>query len=337
MTYRAKHLRASILLVSALVCVTGPLRAEDSASRAEDSATRAEARAHFQKGLECARDGRYAEAVAAFETAYATSPNYVVLYNLGQAYAVLGRSVEAVHTFERFLTEGGYTIEPGRPHAFEALTERERAHLGRLELHVSPAGSELFIDGKRLGAGPFAPEDVTAGEHVVVARSPGYLSLVRTVDVAAGQTLTLDIELEIVPSSVTSPVVGAPVARPAVCPPPPAVARPDSRRKWALGVGSVGVALAGAALATYVWNNHRYAVWQEQRAAFDGAAANGDGGSNLGARGDALADRAANVQRVDDLALGFAVAAGAALVTAGILWFTAPPSEHHRAAAAASR
>jgi hypothetical protein len=40
------------------------------------------------------------------------------------------------------------------------------------------------------------------------------------------------------------------------------------------------------------------------------------------ARAGELRDQATDIQHADDLALGMAVAAGAALVTSGILWVT---------------
>jgi hypothetical protein len=94
------------------------------------------------------------------------------------------------------------------------------------------------------------------------------------------------------------------------------------RRAWALGFGIGGVVLAGASAATFAWNNHRYDEWRADRLRFDAALANGGAGLSASSQSDQLSTRASAIQRTDDIAVGMAVAACGALITAGVLWLT---------------
>jgi hypothetical protein len=282
------------------------------------------ARAHFKSGLEHVQHGELAAAIEAFESAYQTSPNYAVLYNLGQAYAAVGRRADAVRTLERFLVDGGERIEPERRNAVETMLERERARLGTLELAISPAEAEVFVDGRRRASGRSGPEALDPGEHVVVARLSGYQTRVAAVELAVGQTVRLDLTLE--PDHLALPPPAASVSRRPTFSPPIQPAVPpvqlNAERNWALGLGIGGLVLAGTAVGLFAWNTDRYHTWQGERDRFDAMPASGSSGSTIVAESHAVTDRAVAIQRVDDLALGAAVAAGVALASAAALWFT---------------
>jgi hypothetical protein len=87
----------------------------------------------------------------------------------------------------------------------------------------------------------------------------------------------------------------------------------ERQRHVALGFGATGFALVGTSLALLVWNNGRYEDWRANPAA------------------SGAAERATELQRIDDLTVGTAVLGATALVTAGILWLTSgspePPSK----------
>ena len=62
--------------------------------RADDP--RGEARAHYARGLELAGQNGYEGALREFNAAYAISPQFAVLFNIGQAHIALGHTVEAI-------------------------------------------------------------------------------------------------------------------------------------------------------------------------------------------------------------------------------------------------
>jgi hypothetical protein len=419
--------------------------------RADPAASKTEARRHFKAGVTLVTTGDLLGAVEAFEAAYATSPHYGVLYNLGQAYAALGRSVQAIQTFERFLKDGGEDIRPSRREQVRTLIARERARLGRVELDISPPGAEAFLDGKTLGQGPFGGLELSAGQHVIGARMAGYLPRAEALEISPGGNVRLTLSLEReeraqefgflgvtcrVPSvevwidgtrQATTPVSG-PLVVPAgtrvvrferegyvtatsstsiqvgritpfdctlardpnlansgtlkvsVSPPSarvtvdgdpyrgirlpagPHVVRVERegfrswqsivrvepkrerqvrvdleetetrirereaalwrRRTRAVAVGIGGLALAGGAAVIHAWNSSRYDDWRRKTDALDADLASGSAPPGSVMRAGELRNDAADIQRVNDIALGMAVTAGAALVVSGIVWAT---------------
>ena len=295
-----------------------------------------EARTFFRTGLKLAQSGELQGALEAFQHAYDTSPNYAVLYNLGRAYEALGRSVEAVHTLEQFLRDGGDKIDASRREEVEAIVARLRTGLGRAEIDVTPQDAEVFLDGMRLGTGASSPRDLPAGEHVVAARLDGHLPRFETFTLAGGELGRVSIVL--LPEPQVMPVSTPPAPGPLAHSVPPPVVDTSSRRGWALGVGIGGVALAGAAIATFAWNGGRYEDWKEDRARFEAELAGGATGSSVSSAAGDLRERAVAIQRTDDLALGMAVTAGCALVTSGVLWLTTlGQPKAHRASAHGQR
>jgi hypothetical protein len=319
------------VLVLLAVCVVA------RGSHAEERSEKALAAAHFERGLSFAKAGELESAIQEFETAYRTRPHFSVLYNLGQAYAALGRPIQAVDALERFLEQGGSQVPPPRRKEVEALLEKQRARIGHATLRVEPEGAELFVDGVSAGTGPFTDSvDLGQGLHVFAARKAGYTPRAVSVTVLPGETLELALVLVREPEPIP-PVVSA---RPAVAvstrtapretPPTTAPVRDTSssaRRTWAAGVGIGGFLLSGAAIITYAVNDSRYDAWYADRARVDAAIKEGGVTPALYLKERQLGQEAAEIQRMDDIALGLGLAGGAALVTAAILWFTSDGAE----------
>jgi tetratricopeptide (TPR) repeat protein len=176
------------VFIAAFVALSGSARAQDPSAR--ELASR-----EFQRGLTLAKSGDLSAAVVAFETAHRASPHHTVLYNLGQAYSGLGKPVEAVNALERYLRDGGESIAPDRRREVEQLVARERQRIGYVELALSPPDADVFVDGLavRASSGKLA---LAAGQHVIAVRKAGHASRVEAVNVGAGQTVRLGIDLE---------------------------------------------------------------------------------------------------------------------------------------------
>jgi hypothetical protein len=297
---------------------------------AEEASAREEARAYFKEGLRHADHGEVALAIDAFEKAYRASPNYAVLYNLALAYGDAGRRIDEVQTFERFLAEGGDQIPAERRAEVKATIERERAHIATIELDIAPARAEVFVDGRELGTGPFVSLDLEPGHHVVFARQSGFVPEVLDIELEPGKQNRAKLTLK--PERGSSFAVAAATSAPPALRAEPSMGEPASamvaddphnhRRTWALGLGAGGLALAGAAIGTYVWNTKRYHSWQADRDQFENTPVNGNTLTEL----NSLYERSSELQRADNAALGLALAAGAALTSAVVLWFTSPRS-----------
>lgn len=134
---------------------------------------RASARASFREGLARAQQGDSAGALLAFETAYAASPHHSVLYNIGQTQLVLGRPVDAVTTFERYLVEGRDEIPLARRSEVLELIGLQRKRIGWLRI-IGPSDRKmlLWVDGVPISAEQLAGTiPLQQGKHHVLAAS----------------------------------------------------------------------------------------------------------------------------------------------------------------------
>ena len=71
--------------------------------------------AHYVHGIELARNGAYEAALQEFNAAYAISPQFSVLYNIGQAQMALDHPSQAIEVFARYLSDGKDRIAGGAP------------------------------------------------------------------------------------------------------------------------------------------------------------------------------------------------------------------------------
>jgi hypothetical protein len=154
------------------------------------------AREHFERGVEASRQGDLGLALDHFEKAQALTPNQTVLYNLGQTYTALGRSVEALGVLERYLEADGASGDAARRREVEELVRRNQARVGTLEVTVDPSDASLDIDGVTVAPGPTGHVRVATGRHLLTATRSGYGPSVVRVDVRAGESTAVRLGLE---------------------------------------------------------------------------------------------------------------------------------------------
>jgi tetratricopeptide (TPR) repeat protein len=210
------------------------------------------ARAHFDKGVAAFNARRFAEAAEEFAAAYQISPAYPVLYNIGQVNVALGRSVEAVDAFERYLREAT-TIPAERRREVEAELAKQHDRVGSITVRTVPAGAEIRIDARLIGKTPLPqPVRLTAGSHAVEAILAGYTTHIRDVEVAGKSQQEVELTLEKVSPQASAPrlplVDRAPYPEPSVQQPAPA-AEANSGLSWQRILGYTALA-GGLATAT---------------------------------------------------------------------------------------
>ena len=180
-----------------------------------------EARTRFKKGLALTAAGKVAEALVEFQGAYDLSPNWKILYNVGQCSKHVGDHARALAAFERYLAEGRDQVQKPR----RAEVEKEIAELeglvGTIELVTAAAGAEVELDGKGRGKAPLAePLVVTAGRHKLALVKEGATPATKEIDVARGANVKVELDF-----------AGAPAASGPVAAPNPAPAEPDGGRR----------------------------------------------------------------------------------------------------------
>ena len=216
-----------------------------TASALADIPISEEARAHFTAGVSFLQDpdgARYEEAYREFKAAYAASPSWKILGNLGIAAFKLERDGEAIDAFSKYLAEGGSQIDGEERSQFERDLQALRAATGQLTLESDPPGASVLDERipatggpilNRYGAlGKAATLGLRPGHHRITAKLAGYQDLVVELDVEPRQQLSQVLKLQKVD------VAGGGAAKPA--------AGSNGMRTAsyvALGVGVVGVGL----------------------------------------------------------------------------------------------
>ncbi|MCC6647478.1 MAG: hypothetical protein IT374_18135 [Polyangiaceae bacterium] len=225
-----------------------------------------EARARFRAGVALMSDpggARVEEAYRLFKEAYALSPSWKILGNLGATAMRLERHGEAIDAFTRYLDEGGAELDPA-----------ERAQIER-DLGTLRAGSAPLAIAAPGGDGTLRVEDTRARADGGVVRTTYEVPRAEAsrLLVALGKhrlTTTIDgraaaWEGEIGTTGAEVRFVVAPVAERADAPTPaPRPPRRSTTRTAGLVAVSAGGAMVAAGLVTAV-------IGQRKKVALDDA------------------------------------------------------------------
>ena len=218
-------------------------------AQSSDSTANAEAKAKAQslltEGSALYEKGDYADALDKFKQAFAAYDSPKLLFNIGQANRDLGRPVEALEAFERFLI-GALDAAPETIEDAKKSVEELQKKLGRLRVDCQTDNATISVDGKDVGLTPL-PKLLwaTAGRHQVTARHWNFPPAVEDVEVRAGTVQTVRMVLQ-VPVAKAPP----PEASPERTDLASAEAKPGETSGWWMGRTWTWVALGSAAVLT---------------------------------------------------------------------------------------
>jgi hypothetical protein len=153
------------------------------------------AQARFRRALELYQEGNLDAARAELHRAYDASPNFRVLYNLGQVQFELHDYPEALATFRKYLHDGGPRIGAARRLQVAADIDRLESRVAVLEIRANVPDVEVAIDDVSIGVAPLADVVVGAGRRKIVASRSGYLAETHWLDVAGGDHPTVDFAM----------------------------------------------------------------------------------------------------------------------------------------------
>jgi tetratricopeptide (TPR) repeat protein len=313
--------------------------------RADDA--RAVARAHYARGLALGSQNGYEGALEEFNAAYAISPQFEVLYNIGQTHVALGHIAEAIETLSRYLQDGGDRVSPLRRaqvvaqiallrtrlpssevHAAEAAAEEPDASVspraGTLTVRCPEPGLKIMLDGKRVDPAESARGvAVPAGSHHLALSSPGRRTSEQGIEVPAGAAAIVICQNLLPARTLDRPSLtleGPPVFsdRPAIALAPASATLPLVRASTVGYVlGGAGVALGTAALGVYLWNRGQYHDAQSESAYL----AKNSGAPDFYDRAVQYDEHVDAIHQVSVLTAGLAVAS-AGLIAGGfyLLW-----------------
>jgi hypothetical protein len=196
-----------------------------------------EARERFQRGVELYKEGDFRAALLEFRHAHRLSPNYIVLFNIGQAHYELRDYAGAKAAFESFLKEGGAAVSPERRRQVEAELARLASRVAFIEVKTNAEGAEVSVDDVPAAKTPLSgPLVVSAGRRKLTLTKAPAPPVTRYVDVAGGVHETVELALPTAPA----PALAAPERRDAIDARPAPEPLPSYAPVW------VGVAATGA-------------------------------------------------------------------------------------------
>ena len=189
--------RAALVALSAIALnasMVGRAVASEACGTASSAEPTPEAVSTYDAAMALSRDGRYAEALAAYRRAHELSPSWVILYNLAKAAALSGDPVQAIEAYTCHLELGAQEIDPTRRSEVLAEVTRLRTQVGLIVFEVDLPAVELFVDDRRIGVSPLEdPIMVNPGSRLV--RAKGSRTETRTIEVPRGGRLVVKFEL----------------------------------------------------------------------------------------------------------------------------------------------
>jgi tetratricopeptide (TPR) repeat protein len=179
----------SVLVVVLLSCVAAP-------GRADEGDARAQALALLRDGNEKYLQGLYVEALDRFERASTLFPSPNLDFNIAQALNELGRPVDALTHYERYVHEVKEEESPDHWRTAHEQIFRLEGAVARVEIQTNIADAQVTIDGKPVGTTPLdAPVRLMPGPHAIVVARAGYEQTVIEHTLKAGETAVERIEL----------------------------------------------------------------------------------------------------------------------------------------------
>jgi hypothetical protein len=299
--------------LAALAIALGAISSSIASSARADDGKVAHAQALFDEALVLMKAKRYAEACPKLEESDTLDPGMGTEYRLGECYEADGKIASAWSTFSAVSAAAKRDGKIER----SAVAGRRAAlllpRLPRILLDVPDAarapGLEVLQDGKSIAPSDWAGKmPIDPGAHVISARAPGKIGWSTSATFVERATTTVPVPaLGDLPTAPRAVIV-------VVAPPPPRPGMPTPR-KIALAAGGLGV--AGVVIGTVFGLRARSQWSSAQATCVDPAIDRGCTSAGNQLSRDALTSAAVST-------VGFAVA-GAAVVAAGVLWFSARP------------
>jgi len=232
------------------------IAAAASAAWADEVPISDSARQHFQAGVNLLQDpdgARYAEAYREFQMAYADSPSWKILSNLGIAALKLERDGEAADAFAKYLAEGGKNIDADERAQVERDLQTLRAGLVKISIQSDPPGAMLSDERvppagntvvNRYGPLSAAVElGIRGGHHRMTASLSGYKDAVWEFD-APGQGDAHVFKLEKIEAAAAT---GPTSPTPGTVPPTGTASRPVPAGVF-VGIAATGAFAVGGAV-----------------------------------------------------------------------------------------
>jgi hypothetical protein len=175
------------------------------------SGDKVDAQSLMQSGVKLLEAKDYLGALAVFKTAYERFPGAKILLNIGTTLKLLGRDADAANAYQRYLDSKDH--DPKRRADIQKLIDTLDKTSGRYEIKVTPEDAAVSIDDDDwLHAVHATTWRVVPGKHAITVKRDGYEPKTKSVQVAVGESVAIEIALVATPKAetkiVTVPATG---------------------------------------------------------------------------------------------------------------------------------
>jgi len=155
-----------------------------------------EARRRYKKALKLyGKEGAVEAALAEMQRAYDLAPTYKVLYNLGQVARTARDYALALHTFRRYLADGGDELSKTRRAQVRKEIKELETYVSAVTVDVDVAGATIHLDDVEVGVSPLdEPVMVNAGRARFRAVK-GSSQNSKTIVIAGGDEVSAELNL----------------------------------------------------------------------------------------------------------------------------------------------
>jgi tetratricopeptide (TPR) repeat protein len=296
-------------------------------SRADEDPREAAAN-HYARGMELATQGLYQAALEQFNDAYAASPHFAVLYNIGEAQMALGRPLEAIEALTKYLRDGVDQVPLSRREQVQAQIGLLESRLAELTVTTNRQGAAIRVDGRDVGRTPlFQPIRLAAGPHTVTATLSNGAQVTRDAPLKESERQTLELTFmgplparaEAATNEASSSEFPLLLSAPTAPPAEPWYHRGNTMRRMAYVTAGLGVLAGGTALGIYLWKRGQYSDWQAGNAALSKDTLGSAAYMAQATSNNALAGSLTNANAA---IIGLSIASGALVAGGAALFFT---------------
>jgi len=189
-------MHASLLRVILVASLSWAAPPRAAAQPAPAPSPKERAQALLVEGNDLLSQGRYLDALAAFRRAFEAFPSPMLHFPLAQTYHELGRPLDALDHYERFVRSVTQKDSPAQWALAHQRIFALQGAIARLEIQTNVVEAEVTVDGRSVGMTPLdQPIRFLPGAHVVIVARPRYERAIIEVNLRAGEALSRRVEL----------------------------------------------------------------------------------------------------------------------------------------------
>lgn len=173
--------------------------ADASASAVAVDPRASEARGAFERGVALSQEERWGEALEEFRRSMELVERPSTAFNMATTLVRLGRHVEAVRAFERYVQLADPVADAARFASVQEQLVAERAIVATVQLTVEPATAELRVDGRAASeTGASRTLTLDPGSHTIELSAPRHRAFSTAFRLTNGERRAIDARLEAV-------------------------------------------------------------------------------------------------------------------------------------------